>query len=141
MPFKDPEVQRKYLRERCARLRRDWLLANGPCVDCDSWDQLEVDHVDSKTKITHRVWTWTEERRSLELAKCVVRCHDCHVQKTGARQEYAHGTENGRSRISEEEVWLIRRSSESTRVLAKRFDIGQRHIQKIRSGEKWKHLS
>lgn len=96
MPYKDPDEQRRFQRERVARIRAEWLDANGPCVDCGSSERLEVDHVDPATKITHNVWSWTEKRRLAELAKCVVRCHDCHLAKTSrerAATPIQHGTD------------------------------------------------
>ena len=59
-------------------------MANGPCVKCGCWDldQLEVDHIDPNTKVSHRVWSWSKERRENELAKCQVLCRACHLTKT-----------------------------------------------------------
>ena len=82
MPYKDRAEQNRYQRERAARLRREWLLVNGPCRSCGSWENLEVDHVDPKEKEQHRVWTWSKTRREAELAKCQPLCIDCHRAKT-----------------------------------------------------------
>lgn len=49
---------------------------------CGSYKQLEVDHVDPKTKISHSVWSWSEKRRGEELSKCQVLCSPCHRKKT-----------------------------------------------------------
>jgi len=66
--------------------RRKWFEEHGPCVDCGSWENLEVDHVDRKVRGTsrynHAIFTWSEQRREVELAKCVARCHDCHLKKS-----------------------------------------------------------
>lgn len=73
--------QRNY--QEVIKLRRvQWLKENGPCVDCGSWENLEVDHVDRSTKTHHSVWTWREDRRLAELKKCVVRCYSCHKKKS-----------------------------------------------------------
>jgi hypothetical protein len=45
MPYKDPEQQRQYQNDWIQRRRRDWLAEHGPCADCETWDDLEVDHV------------------------------------------------------------------------------------------------
>ena len=88
------ENKRKYDREWQAARKREWLLANGPCAFCGSLDRLEVDHVDPEQKVTHRIWSWSVERRSAELAKCRVLCHDCHVKRHaaphGSRWRYKH---------------------------------------------------
>jgi hypothetical protein len=82
MPYSDPERQKKYAREWLARRRSTWLKENGPCVNCGSWKGLEVDHVDPKKKVDHRVWSWSVERRNKELSKCQVLCARCHKKKT-----------------------------------------------------------
>lgn len=83
MPYKDPGRQRKYQRERNARIRREWLQENGPCAQCGNAENLNVDHVDPETKISHNVWSWSKSRREAELAKCQVLCQVCHFAKTG----------------------------------------------------------
>ena len=94
MPYKDPDKQRKYQRERCARIRKIWMDANGPCVKCGAAEDLHVDHVDPETKVTHKVWSWSETRREQELAKCQVLCAECHREKTREwhRSRTLHGT-------------------------------------------------
>jgi 5-methylcytosine-specific restriction endonuclease McrA len=93
MPYKDWEKQKAYQRERAARLRAEWIAANGPCARCGSDEDPEVDHVDPSTKVTHVVWTWSRVRREAELAKCQVLCRRCHVEKTTAQREprWQHG--------------------------------------------------
>jgi len=93
MGYKDPVKQREYTRKWMAARRKAWLDENGPCVRCGSSDQLEVDHIDPSQKITHNVWSWTKEKRDVELAKCQVLCSDCHKQKTRDEGPQAqHGT-------------------------------------------------
>lgn len=74
------------------RLRQEWFEANGPCVRCGSDIDLEVDHIDPKLKVDHRVWSWSAVRREAELAKCQVLCHPCHVDKTWEGKRAEHGT-------------------------------------------------
>jgi len=64
--------------------RLSWIFDNGPCIDCGSWDNLQVDHIDPKMKKFNpaQVWSRITEIRALELAKCVVRCKACHLVKT-----------------------------------------------------------
>jgi hypothetical protein len=93
MPYKDPDKQREYTRKWIAERRRVWLENNGPCVKCGSDENLQVDHVDPKLKISHKVWSWSEKRRNTELAKCQILCSNCHKKKTKSeRPESAHGT-------------------------------------------------
>lgn len=75
--------------------RSDWLEENGPCVICGSAENLEVDHIDSSTKVSHKVWSWSDEKRNNELAKCQVLCQKHHYEKTALDrfQKVKHGTE------------------------------------------------
>lgn len=100
MAYKDKEQQRAYQREFCAKRRRDWLAANGPCRKCGSFEQLEVDHVDPETKVHHNVWSWSKARREAELAKCQVLCRQCHQRKTAEQnpRPAQHGTHSKQSK-------------------------------------------
>jgi len=82
MPYKDKKKQREYQRVWKDARRKKWLAENGPCVKCGSWRELEVDHIDPKTKTMHRLWTYSEARRIAELAKCQILCRSCHKKKT-----------------------------------------------------------
>jgi hypothetical protein len=90
-----------YQAEQRKRLRQEWFRANGPCVDCGSWVNLEVDHVERSLKISHRVWRWPSARREAELAKCKSRCRDCHKEKTRIeRYEAWVATQRGRTPLT-----------------------------------------
>jgi 5-methylcytosine-specific restriction endonuclease McrA len=74
------EYQRNWMRAR----RQEWISKQGGCVDCGSYEELEVDHVDPAQKEFEVASLWSRclEVRERELAKCVVRCHECHANKT-----------------------------------------------------------
>src|ERR1700756_2219169 len=82
MPYTDRARQSKYQAEWMQKRRQEWLDAHGPCIDCGSTENPEVDHQDYSKKVEHRVWSWSKGRRDAELAKCVVRCRPCHYAKT-----------------------------------------------------------
>jgi 5-methylcytosine-specific restriction endonuclease McrA len=97
MPYKDPERQREYQRLRSAKTRADWL-AGRSCKVCGSIKRLEVDHIDPDKKVSHRVWSWSNQRREIELSKCQVLCHTHHVEKTNrdnGESVIVHGTNWG----------------------------------------------
>ena len=75
--------------------RAQWIAENGPCRKCGSWNRLEVDHKDPGKKKTHNVWTWSQERREIELKKCWVLCFICHRLKTNKERGWKmHGILN-----------------------------------------------
>lgn len=82
MAYKDKDKQREYQRNWVKARRDFWLSENGPCATCGSRIDLEVDHLDPDTKVTHRVFSWTKEKRDKELAKCQVLCSRCHMDKS-----------------------------------------------------------
>lgn len=96
MPYTDKDKQRQFQRERVRAQRAEWILANGPCVNCGCTNQLQVDHIDPTQKVTHNVWSWTATRRNAELAKCQVLCERCHIIKTNweKRSRIKHGRDN-----------------------------------------------
>jgi transcription elongation factor Elf1 len=73
---------REQLQDRLAR-----YLLEHPCIDCGESDIrcLDFDHVDPTTKVAEisimvgEVWPW--DRVIAEIAKCVVRCSNCHRLK------------------------------------------------------------
>ena len=92
MGYKDPSHMLKYQNNWMKARRLDWLKENGPCVRCGSILNLEVDHIDPDKKVSHRIWSFNEERRKAELSKCQVLCEVCHKKKTleDFRDKYTH---------------------------------------------------
>ena len=84
MAYRDKHKQREYQRQWKARRRDQWIADHGPCANCGSHDDLEVDHLDPKVKDHHisRIWSYRAEVRDAELAKCQVLCNPCHLAKT-----------------------------------------------------------
>lgn len=105
MPFKDKAAKRAYdrkyyqekidkpkrrtqIHERRKRLKSfvATYLQTHPCVDCGEDDPivLDFDHQrDKELEIANAVKQgWSIERIEKEIAKCQVRCADCHRRKT-----------------------------------------------------------
>lgn len=82
MPYKDRKVRNAYGLEWRNRRRREWFEIHNQCAECGSKEDLELDHIDPLTKVSHRIWSWSKEKRESELAKCHPLCADCHKKKT-----------------------------------------------------------
>jgi hypothetical protein len=140
MPCADLQKQRAYQNEWIKQRRRRWTENNGPCVDCDSWEELEVDHQDWTSKVTHRVWSWNKKRREAELSKCVVRCHECHVEKS--RKDHNQGENHPCAILTEEQARYVRYESGDRKAIdiAVEFGVSLSCIYDIRRGRKWRHV-
>lgn len=92
MPMRTREEQREYQRRWCAE-RRAQSFEGRACTGCGSTAQLEWHHLDPAEKITHAIWSWSDERRAKELEKCIPLCKPCHLAVT-ARQRRAEAIAN-----------------------------------------------
>ncbi len=81
VPIKDRDARRRYNKEWVAARRAEWFKGKA-CVMCGASDNLELDHVDPSKKVSHRIWSWSKDRRETELEKCQPLCQTCHYQKT-----------------------------------------------------------
>lgn len=81
MPYLDNVRQREYQRTWVAA-RRAAFFKDKACVVCGSDMDLELDHIDPSTKVSHSIWSWGETKRAEELVKCQVLCFGCHRKKT-----------------------------------------------------------
>jgi hypothetical protein len=112
MPHKDPEKRRSYARRHYAANKAVYIarsvafnrkvqaknkkrvlewLSEHPCVDCGEGDPivLEFDHVlgkktDNIADMVNSCYSWP--RILEEIAKCVVRCANCHRRVTYHRR-------------------------------------------------------
>lgn len=88
----DPELMRVYKRD-WIRARRAEFFYGKVCVSCGANENLELDHVDRKTKVTHNIWSWSKQRRDTETIKCQILCSVCHQRKTSREgvEHHKHG--------------------------------------------------
>lgn len=84
VPYSDPQKQNEYVKAYVRRRRDAWFAENGPCASCGSWNDLQLDHKDRTTKVSHTIWGWSQKRREEELAKCQALCVTCHREKSSA---------------------------------------------------------
>lgn len=133
------QARREYMREyqgRWLALRRaEWLAENGPCQQCGSTRQLQVDHKEPGEKLSHRIWSWSKERLAAELAKCQVLCRKCHERKTSL--EFA--------RLTPAQIVTVRSryrsGSGSYRTLAREFGVSHNTIARIATGDRFSWLT
>ena len=97
MPYANLDQRREYAR-LWVKKRRDDYYREKCCarVQCSSMIDLELHHTDPTIKVSHKIFSWSKARRDAELQKCIVLCHDCHLQETIKQltKEAEHGTTN-----------------------------------------------
>lgn len=96
MPYKDKSEQLEYQRLWREKRRLKYIgIMGGCCIKCKSCDNLEIHHSNRETKVSHRIWSWKENRILEEIAKCELLCRDCHFKETAKERgyyQYEHGT-------------------------------------------------
>ena len=91
-----PRIRRNRKKRDNELAQRIWdILFESPCVDCGEMDLtvLQFDHLRDKVRDISTMWrsqhSWAAVR--LEMAKCDVRCANCHARKT-ARETGSYRT-------------------------------------------------
>jgi 5-methylcytosine-specific restriction endonuclease McrA len=70
----------------------------GKCVSCGACDDLQLDHIDPKTKLYNisHIYSMSEKIFWAEVAKCQLLCSKCHKEKTirdfDRKPDPEHGT-------------------------------------------------
>ncbi len=91
------------------RARANLYLREHPCIDCGETDSvvLDFDHTRDKrreiSKMINEGFLWSTIE--LEIAKCDVRCANCHARKT-ARERGYHDRKHAFRRIGESHTLL-----------------------------------
>lgn len=98
MPYYGDQ-KREYDRLRASTARAEFVASRGGiCAKCGSSEQIEIDHIDPKTKEYKiaTIWSRKKEIREYELAKCQLLCNSCHKEKSAreATKDLQHGTLN-----------------------------------------------
>jgi hypothetical protein len=79
MGYKDKDVQREYQRVWKNKRRSDFFEGK-KCKFCEGTENLVLHHINPKEKESHKIWSWTKERREKEIEKCIVLCSKCHME-------------------------------------------------------------
>jgi hypothetical protein len=88
------QKQRDYQMQRY-RANRQFFMAGASCAKCGGTDDLEADHIDRSTKISHKIWLRSRPRIAEELTKCQWLCKNCHHDKSTEERGFVkatHGT-------------------------------------------------
>lgn len=142
MPYKDKGKQRTYQNSALKTRRRAWLALNGPCRVCASWEALEVDHIRSELKTSHRIWSWSQARRDKELANCQALCKPCHLAKSNkALAKRYSGAGSLTAKLSIADVITIRLLAHSQvrqATIAKVYGVSASCISAIVRNDSWR---
>lgn len=134
------EYQRNWVRDRKKEFYRD-----KQCLHCGSKENLELDHIDPSTKVSHSIWSWSEGKRLKEISKCQVLCHACHILKSRSNGDLsgAIGENQWSAKLTAKDVKDIRlrfKNGEKAFNLALEYNIGRSYIYRIIKKLKWKHI-
>lgn len=112
-----------------------------------------------KQVLIHRLMFALEHGVSLDSLAREVICHQCdtpgcvnpahlfrgtqveNIKDRDTKNRQARGKQVGSAKLTEENVWEIKKSSDSRRVLANRFGVSTTAIDYVRKGKTWQHLS
>lgn len=139
----EAEQMRIYQNERRARLRRELIeMLGGKCVRCDVTEELQFDHIHPEMKLFAISNGLDKPRATLlaELAKCQLLCKDHHNLKTKEHGAQNIGSRNGRAKLTERDIPVIRSSNLSSRKIALQYDINKGTVLDIRAGRRWNHV-
>ena len=92
MPYKDKEKQRAYDKKWISNRRLEFFRGK-ICKECgeDDISKLNLHHRNPESKESHKIWSWSKERREAEILKCDILCKKCHTE-LHAKQRRKHGT-------------------------------------------------
>lgn len=141
------EYMRGYQNRWMQQRRTDWILANGPCQICGSWDNLEVDHIDASQKELNpsAIWSRRQEIREAELAKCQVLCNPCHIAKSIANKECRRGSQASWAILTEADVIILRElyaaGGVTFRELGERYGVHRDTVRKAVRKTGWQHVN
>jgi hypothetical protein len=94
--------------------------------------------------------TWIGEPEPGQVACHGIMGRRCHrldnlswgsTSKNNGADRRRDGTMPCPAKLTEEQVYSIRKDTRQTKVLCKVYGVGRHTIQRIRSGKTWKHLS
>jgi hypothetical protein len=145
MPMATKEAQKEYQRTWIAK-RRLAYLQDKSCARCGSTEDLRVHHRDRALKISHNIWSWSQERRDKELEKCEILCHSCHVKhhlEDGAFREGV-GITPINAKLNPtvvEKIWNLKKEGLSNIKIGRLLSIPRQTIDDVIAGRSWRKES
>lgn len=138
------DAKRDYQRKWIAKRRADFM-EDKSCEHCGATENLELDHIDQTTKISHSIWSWSEPRRLAEIAKCQILCNDCHKIKTKESRDFSFGERVGSAKLTDAIVLDIRAEWDggtwrSMSEIARHFGVSQKTISNVVRRNSWVHI-
>lgn len=145
------ETRRKWFRERYHSRRAEAIrLLGSKCVQCNSTDNLEIDHVDPGSKV-HKFTYYTylsHDKFIEEVGKCQLLCQKCHREKSKIDGSSHKGKRLGEhcnlSKLTELDVIEIRRLAAendfSYRDIASMFEVSKSNVSLIVRRKTWNHV-
>lgn len=141
------EQMRLYMQERRAHIRAEMITRlGGKCAWCGVTENLHFDHKDPKIKLFDISSGLDRPRAQLvaEVDKCQLLCGPHHVEKTADDEPYpnrARGERHGSAKLRESDALEIKEvSSVSSRTLGDAYGVSKTTVNRIKTGETWKHL-
>ncbi len=138
----DPDAMRRYKREWIAA-RRAEFFKDKSCAVCGSTDDLELDHIDPTTKVTHNIWSYRAEIRQAELAKCQVLCRVHHDYKTAVDGSLRRGERSAVAKLNESAVRDIRAyvaAGGKQSDMARKYRVDRKTIHFVVHRKTWTHI-
>lgn len=84
------EYSRLWIKER-----RRLFFSDKFCSLCGSFYSLELHHNDPKKKVSHKIFSWSKERRNEEIRKCSIVCRLCHEAISICERRSSIGMDHG----------------------------------------------
>ena len=126
-----PRLYNSYMKTK-AEKRSEWLSNRGSCVKCGSSENLEIDHIDPRTKSRRiqDVWGLSAKNREAELAKCQILCRTCHIKKSAKEQGHRPWLTDSDVLV----IWTLRDDGWGRDRIANHLDRSESQIRDVLSG-------
>lgn len=135
------ELQRKYKAEMYKTRKLEAIIyLGGECVKCGGKVELELDHIDRKSKKFPISRAPSNKLFWEEVQKCQVLCRWCHRIKS---TEEHQGDNYPHSKLSSDQVKEIRIKLDQGHIgseLSKEYNICPMQISRIKNRKRWNHL-